>query len=488
MTAQLPVLPPGSSSILSGLSETFSFHASPESFITSRVLAFRNNHPSLADSRTPIRAKVLNRNVAVISSYDHVRSLLCNEDVTVKLSSSKAYDELMAPFFPPPNLLLLDPPEHGSRKVKWMERVAELPDRIRKGVRSRTLSHFENIRSGSSIDLYDSMKSLSWDLILGIFLGNLGDPQRSRDLVEQVERLQEDLLRGQFSLFPVSVNTRFWQSPRSKGLAARKKLQEVLKSHVGVQSTGCPFVTSSIPDKEDVANHLLLFTSSLAAKALASLLTAMMMNLFVFCVRSDERSELLSDMVLSIRGRDDQNKLIESIVLETERLSPPVVGIMRQTTADVILSSGSEQSPDIRIPGGWDAWLYFVGASRDPAVFGGTADSFVPHRYLHESGERTEGFAFGAGPKACLGRDLMRQIAITVAKTCLGLDDEETNVHQPAPIRLDCPGDSIPEGVRGWLGWQANVKPEIWARDMKQLPTQRPTKPLIVTLAHDLRP
>ena len=488
MTGQLPVLPHGSSSILSGLSETFSFHSSPESFITSRVLAFRTSHPSLADSRTPIRAKVLNRNVAVISSCDHVRKLLCNEDVTMKLSSSKAYDELMAPFFPPPHLLLLDPPEHGSRKVKWMERMAELPDRSQKGVRSRTLAHFENIRSGSSIDLYDSMKTLSWDLILGIFLGNVEDPQRSKDLVDQVEKLQEDLLRGQFSLFPVSVNTRFWQSPRSKGLAARKKLQEVLKSHVGVQNTGCPFVASSPSDKEDVANHLLLFTSSLAAKALASLLTAVLMNLFVFRARNDGESDLLSDLVLSTRSRDDQNKLIESIVLETERLSPPVVGIMRQTTADVILSGGGEQSPDIRIPRGWDAWLYFVGASRDPAVFGDTANSFLPHRYLQESGERIEGFAFGAGPKTCLGRDSMRQIATTVAKTCLGLPDEETVVHQSAPIKLGCPDDNIPEGARGWLGWQADVKPEIWARDMKQLPTQRPTKPLIVTLTHDLNP
>ena len=406
----------------------------------------------------------------------------------MKLNSSKAYDELMAPFFPPPNLLLLDPPEHRSRKGAWIDRMTELQDRVSKGVQSRTLSHFENIRPGSSTDLYESMKSLSWDLIMGIFLGDTEASQQSKDLVDEVEKLQEDLLRGQFSLFPVSVNTRFWQSPRSKGLAARKKLQEVLKSHVGVQSTGCPFKTSSLSDKEDVANHLLLFTSSLAVKALASLLTAILMNLFVFYARSDERRDLLSDMVLSTRGRDDQNKIIESIVLETERLSPPVVGIMRQTTADVILSGSTEQVPDIRIPGGWDAWLYFVGASRDPAVFGDTADSFVPHRYLQESGERTEGFAFGAGPKTCLGRDLMRQIAMTVAKTCLSLGEGETDLHQSGPIRFDCPGDDIPEGVRGWLGWQANVKPEIWARDMKQLPTQRPTKPLIVTVTHDLSP
>ena len=61
--AELPVLPHGSPTTLSGLSETFSFHSSPQSFISSRILAFQASHPEFTQSRTPIRAKVLNRNV-----------------------------------------------------------------------------------------------------------------------------------------------------------------------------------------------------------------------------------------------------------------------------------------------------------------------------------------------------------------------------------------------------------------------------------------
>ena len=75
--SKLPIFPQGSSSILSGLPETFSFHSSPEAFITSRVLRFSDTNPDLIQIRVPIHAKVLNRNVAIVSSYSHVQQILC---------------------------------------------------------------------------------------------------------------------------------------------------------------------------------------------------------------------------------------------------------------------------------------------------------------------------------------------------------------------------------------------------------------------------
>jgi len=69
-------------------------------------------------------------------------------------------------------------------------------------------------------------------------------------------------------------------------------------------------------------------------------------------------------------------------------------------------------------------WLYFVGAFRDPAMFGSTANTFVPERYYNSSSDEDgtkQGFAFGDGPKACLGAYLMREVAMTVAKTCIGI-------------------------------------------------------------------
>ena len=482
---RLPVLPYGSPTTLSGLSETFSFHTSPEAFITSRVLAFQASNASLADSRIPLRAKVLNRNIAVVSSYDHINQLLCDEANTSRLSAGKAYDDLMAPFFPPPNLLLADGTSHKPTKDAWVSRMAPLPAEIQSLVQETLLSHFRDIPSESTVDLYESMKALSWKLILSIFMSSSDERDRAQKDAAEIESLQEDLLRGQFSLFPVSINTPLWRSPRAKGLAARKKLQSLLKARVQKGNKSCPFARSDPAEEDDIANHLLLFTSSLAVKSLASLLTAVMLNLYVYRDEaSSHQATSVASGILSLEIARDRDELLKSTILETERLSPPVVGIMRRTTQDVTLSAQEECFQDTLIPQGWDVWLYFVGAARDPAVFGKTADSFSSGRY-YKTAEVAEdprpGFAFGAGPKSCLGETLMREVVTTMAKTCLGM-----NGGSKALVVLEASMNDVPRGVQGWLGWQKDVKPEDWARDMKQLPTQRPIKEVTVKVLHDL--
>ncbi len=338
--SQLPVLPHGSSTILSGLSETFSFYSSPEAFITSRVLAFRESHPDLADSRIPVRAEVLNRNVAVISSYDQVQQVLCRLDVISSFGASEAYDELMAPFFPPRNLLLSDAPSHGPMKKNWTAKMRSLPESSRTLIQPIVHSHFQNTESGTAINLYESMKTLSWKIILGTFLSLSNKHDVTPEDLVEIEHLQETLLRGQFSLFPVSINTRFWRSPRAKGLEARRKLQELLEARVADGATRCPFVTKNESQKDDVANNLLLFTSSLAVKALASILTAFVLNIYIFPTRDKDSDSSLADRLLSIDNDDNRNALLYSILLETERLSPPVVGIMRRSLSEVVLKSG----------------------------------------------------------------------------------------------------------------------------------------------------
>ncbi len=484
---QLPVLPHGSPSILSGLAETFSFHSSPEAFITSRVLAFRESHPGLADSRTPIRAKVLNRNVAVISSYDQIKQILCRDEGITIFGSGQAYDDLMAPFFPPPNLLLSDSPSHEPMKKAWTVRMRSLPENSRTLIVSSTRSHFRDITSGTIVDLYESMKELSWRIILGIFLSSSDKHDVSSEQLAEIEFLQETLLRGQFSLFPVSINTRFWRSPRAKGLEARIKLQELLESRLADASTGCPFARRDEMEKDDIANHLLLFTSSLAVKALSSMLTAFLLNLYIFHSRDNGGGTSQVERLLSLDHNKNRDALLYSILLETERLSPPVVGIMRRSLNEVVLKSAQVTVPDTLIPKLWDVWLYFVGAARDPAIFGSTANNFVPERYYSSPSnedEMKQGFAFGDGPKSCLGVDLMREVAMTVAKTCIGILPQNSGSDMKLDIQADA--ENIPRGVQGWLGWQADVRPEEWARDMKQLPTQRPIKAVNVKIVHDI--
>ncbi|KAL8786736.1 MAG: hypothetical protein Q9195_008070 [Heterodermia aff. obscurata] len=335
------------------------------------------------------------------------------------------------------------------------------------------------------------MKTLSWKILLSLFLAHNEDfsaPTRAeRGSLSEVERLQEVLLRGQFSLFPVSINARWWRSPRSKGLEAREVLLNLFRERVRKVPSKGPFVPKNAEEEEDIAKHTLLFTSSLTVKALASLLTAMLLNLHVYRGRHDSQGSLAEVICALPSEAERKNELLRSICLETERLSPPVVGIMRRTTRDIVLGDPHEINIDkqILVPRGWDIWLYFVGAARDPAAFDLNAEPFSPWRYctpLSDKAEAKEGFAFGSGSKACLGKHLMREVILTVAKTCLGILPKSENQDKYV---LHTNFEDIPPGVGAWLGWQADVGPEQWAKDMKQLPTQRPAKEIKVRMTKE---
>ena len=457
-----PRLPLGTSSTLRGLSETFSFHSSPESFITSRIIAFQKEHPDVTRTRAVVRAKVLNRNVAVISSYAQVQQVLADEN---GYEACAAYDELMAPFFPSPNLLLMDGHQHAGLRKTWDERMGSTDWNLLPLVHRLTQEHFSE-PSASEIDLYDSMKTLSWKILLGAFLGLATEEK----LFETIEGLQEDLLRGQFSLFPVTLNTGFWHSPRKKGKVAKSQLQALMFERLEKTPSACPFAVTEADALRDVSNHAVLMTSSLAVKALASLLTALLLNLYL---RIDKAGNPLADILANESDAADRAQRLRSILDETERLSPPIVGVMRRSMKDNIISTPGEQA-DVMIPKGWDCWLYFVGAGRDPTAFGTSWDVFDGNRYMENKAPR--GVAFGAGPKECLGREWVHDIAFGVAETCVELG-------------IGMKGHVAARGVRGWLGWEPNdaVTPEDWAHDMKQLPTQRPSEPVMVrvTLSSD---
>ena len=374
-----------------------------------------------------------------------------------------AYHELMSDFFPLPNLLLLDGERHRCARGAWDEHLSAFPADVKPAVREIVRGHIGpwlgSDGKGTSVDLYESMKELSWKVLLGIFL----DLKPTDKMYSTVESLQETLLRGQFSLFPVAVNTPFWRSPRSKGIDARRKLQSLLQQRISSQNNHCPFLKQGKVDKVEISSNVLLFTSSIAVKALASLLTASLLNLFL----SPDDESLASQL----RGASVENRdlLLKSILLETERLSPPVVGIMRRVQKSIVIAS-SDGQPATLIPSGWDVWLYFVGAGRDETVYE-LADKFLPERFIATDG-LTPGFAFGGGEKACLGRHVARQIIHAVAETLL-----EEN------LRFE--GSLTAQGVRGWLGWETDVSPAAFARDLKQLPCQRPKDPILIRVYHD---
>ncbi|MCJ1310472.1 hypothetical protein MMC25_004136 [Agyrium rufum] len=471
--SSLPPLPKGDFSALSTLSQSLSFHSSPESFIASRIEQSRTQLESInPDAPKPIavRARILNRNVAVISSSE-----LCNEILKVggnaplkcirpaeegetisreTFAVAPAYRELMADWFPPPNLLLEDGETHAEKRRMWDAQLTDFPNHIARTVRAITEQHLEAWRSDAKLDLYEDLKALSWKILLSVFLDLVPSDKKHAE----IEASQETLLRGQFSLFPVSVNTPFWRSARSRGLDTRKKLQGQLADHFNKAEANCPILRGGKCTRSEIASNSLLFTSSISVKACAALMTATFANIFL-----KPEDLCLADRILQ-EGPENGKALLRSTILETERLSPPVVGIMRRVQQDVVLCDASK-TDQVLVPKGWDVWLYFVSASRDPKLYP-EPNKFIAERYVASEGLAPP-LAFGAGSKSCLAKDTIRFILQSVIQTTLD-----------AKIRLQ--GEVGAKGVRGWLGWETDVDVEAIARDLKQLPCQRPKQPIMV--------
>lgn len=463
-----PVLPSGNAGVFTGISENFSFHASPESFIQTQILKYYQQHPGNAQRRTAVRAKILNRNVVILSAYDHVKQVLEVENEAEALPlyvAAAPYRQLMEDFFPSPNLLLKDGCPHHQIKVVWEAALQRLESEDHdKKLHDVSSIFVSNLKRNTPFDLYSSLKAFAWQLLLAHFLGLHEDDQNHREYI----KLQEDLLRGQFSVFPVSVNAGFWQSPRKKGIDARKKLQTMIAQKMLIQTQAwLPNESAGKRPQEEVVNHILMATSSLAVKAFASLLLAFLLNMYLFKANDGE-----TDLYADCRARvavDGTKTTAKAILRETSRLSPPVVGIMRRATTDSSFKSRDNSSSEILVPEGWDIWSYFPGANRDTAMFGQDADRFRPDRYLPSEtcGEPApEPIIFGLGHKRCLGASFVPRAALAVLKA-----------FEDAGVRVE--GEVDAPGVRGWLGWQIATAEE-WAKDMKQLPTQRPSRPIEV--------
>ena len=466
-----PRLPLGNASMLRGVGENFAFHASPETFITSRVTALQKEHPNLLSERPIIRAKILNRNVAVISSsaqIEHVLAAPSSSDTPMEGATKSpsfvaqdAYKELMSSFFPSPNVLLADGQAHERIRRNWNRPMATVTETVGSFIKEAVEMHFADANFGSAIDLYENMKNLSWRILLGLFL-----ELRPEDAeYEKFQTMHETLLRGQFSLMPISINAGFWQSPRQRGKKASKDIKQQIRSRLQSANQRCPFAKFDEVDDDDTSNHTLMFTSSLAVKGLSSLLTAFFLNLYIF----GGSNSSLAKQVFSELEAEKQKQKLQSILYETERLSPPIVGVMRRCTEDTRIPSTVDSQPDTLIPKNWDAWLYFVGAGRDAKKYGESFDKFDPTRFL--DAKLAPPLAFGYGPKSCLGADLIRKVVLECA---ISFDR----------MGLAFSGDVAAKGVQAWLGWipETALSLEDWAADVKQIPTQHPTQPVLVQI------
>lgn len=140
---------------------------------------------------------------------------------------------------------------------------------------------------------------------------------------------------------------------------------------------------------DDVVLREIAFYLLSGAHTTATSFTRTVHRLLDYC---DDRPEARQRII-------DDRRFVQSAVHEVLRLEPPSPLRRRRATRDLVLANGTEVVTDQIVD------LDLVAANRDRAVFGGTADEFVPERRL-PSDVPPWGTSFGTGMHACIGQDL----------------------------------------------------------------------------------
>ena len=227
-----------------------------------------------------------------------------------------------------------------------------------------------------SCDLYEAVKALSQEILFSIFLDLESNVADSAEEYKRMQHLSQTISRGQFSA-PVNLRLGFYSSPHNRGLQAKRQYDEYVRQQV--KQHHCPFLatgsgSSSNPDAdrpspESQCTHIGMFASALVIKSLASYLTYLFLQLF----KQGQHNGSLADHL----SHDNLAELL-SVMLETERLSPPIIGSLRRVTN----LPYHIPNQNLFIPVGWDCWLYYPLINRSKIVYGNNADSFQADRFL----------------------------------------------------------------------------------------------------------
>lgn len=102
------------------------------------------------------------------------------------------------------------------------------------------------------------------------------------------------------------------------------------------------------------------------------------------------------------------------ILYEVLRLYPPVIAIYQHTNKEA-------QIKEISVPAGVDITLPILLINHDPGLWGEDAEEFKPERFSQgvskASKDQLAFFAFGRGPRTCIGQNF----AMIEAKVCLAM-------------------------------------------------------------------
>lgn len=394
--------------------ETLSFLRDPISFVRVRVHRYG----------TLFRSNILACPTVFACSYETVMDVLVPR-VPCTINAASTYNEFLAQLYPPKNILLLeaDSELRAALLQKFGDAVQQPKlNSYRPLVQRLTADSVQSLldqctNDGTvSVALYPYFKNLCEVIVTSLVLGEL-----SREQLATVRQLCSYHFQA-VGAMPVSISVLGKQNAQARALSARDKLLAIINNRIAEQIANVSDSSgeisrnptllanlvqaiggkeSSASDRELLSAHLLLLLSNAIPKCLASALTSLFIELSL---------------------KEYASESLPALILETLRLHPPLLGGMRRTGESAASIGESE------IPKRHRVWYSTLHANRDAQVYS-HAHSFRPERWnslqadvcpfgygTKHSSKPPLPLSFGAGERACHGRELAWMILMTVAE------------------------------------------------------------------------
>lgn len=370
--------------------ETASFAKDPVQYVEKNV---RQHGPVFG-------GRIVTWPVVFVCSYEGVRVGLGENGAF--LDSQKAYDNFGGLSLYGENVLFTSKNSHSPLKQKLQQ--CPILDMKSFGQTSyaQTIDQVielfvQQLKSSEELNVYDRVKSVTSDILAITFWGADFQPSLNKgsfaEGAKEFRALQSKFWRASVST-GVKVDLLGFKSAFAKGAKAKEQLIAKFKKLDGTRQKECkcPFSNGCASDglsEEERAQHMLMFSSSMVSKAMASVVASFMLQM----IRSPDVCVKLRQML--VENSKDESYL-SCVVDEVLRLHPPVMGCCRVATKDLAIEGN-------KIPEGSNVWFSFASANRDLTKFK-DPDVFNPDRWAAGNAkELSAHLTFGAFDHTCVG-------------------------------------------------------------------------------------
>ncbi|XP_022091800.1 uncharacterized protein LOC110979924 isoform X2 [Acanthaster planci] len=359
------------------------FYKNPIAFVNCRIEEY--------GSRVFL-SRLLNKPTVFIGTVSGVKELTGEKSVHFDMG----YRAFLQPMFG--DNIMFEVPIEAARLHKVIHSIygAQTIPSIQNLIQKLTKKHFSSLHKSQCVSVYNVFKRFATELSLALFLGL--DADEHPEITESIIALTTTHWHGIISV-PLSVRVSMFTSAYSRALEAKEKLLEIIREkleHVQDGSLLQQMTQAGFQTEAEMEQHMLLFTSALVPKALASMMTS-----FLLAIAGPDKKS-------SRERASGDNEYLQHILLEVERLWPPLLGGRRLAIKDCVIDG-------YKVPKGHAVVYITHAAHRDPTVFS-HPEMFRPERWAERGLDKSVLFTYGGGARSCVGTALMKTSIETVCK------------------------------------------------------------------------